>query len=64
MFTRTLESLILGTTPAASESWCAQGLVAGYSVKGVELRLDSATPKHAEPISIRNFAGANQEMGT
>jgi hypothetical protein len=54
----------LGTAPAAVESWCLQGTRAYRPVSGLELRLDSATPKHENPISIRNFAGANQEMGT
>ncbi len=63
----------LGTAPAAVESWCLQGTVAYRALSGLELRqacsvrrdrLDSATPKHESPISIRNFAGANQEMGT
>jgi hypothetical protein len=58
------QSLILGTTPVASESWCVGSLAAGYCGKRLELRLDSAKPTHENPISIRNFAGANQEMGT
>jgi hypothetical protein len=54
----------LATAPAAVESWCLQGTAAYRLLSGVELRLDSATPKHESPVSIRNFAGANQEMGT
>lgn len=53
----------LGTAPAAVESWCLQGTEPYRALSGLELRLDSATAKHVCPISIRNFAGTNQEMG-
>ncbi len=63
MFASTFTSARLAA-PMASGSWCVQG-IDGYRVgKGLELRLDSATPKHECPSSIRNFAGANQELGT
>jgi hypothetical protein len=64
MFALTLTSPVLATAPVAGESWCVQGVGRYCEAKGPELRLDSATPKHECPISIRNFAGANQEMGT
>jgi hypothetical protein len=67
MFALAPKSPILGTALAAGESWCAQG----YSVYGVgadlagrDLCADGRTPKHESPVSIRNFAGPSQEMGT
>lgn len=54
----------LATAPAVVESWCVQGTRAYRTLSCLDLRLDSVTPKHESPISIRNFAGANQEMGT
>lgn len=64
MFALTRISPVLDTAFAAGESWCAQGVGTYRAAKGLELRLDSAKPTHESPISIRNFAGANQEMGT
>jgi len=64
MFALTLTSPVLDTAFAAGESWCVQGAGTYCTAKGLELRLDSVKPQHESPISIRNFAGANQEMGT
>jgi hypothetical protein len=64
MFALTLTSALTATAPVAGESWCVQGVGTYCAAKGLELRLDSAKPQHESPISIRNFAGANQEMGT
>lgn len=63
MFALTQTSPVLATAPVADESWCVQGVGRYCGAKGLELRLDSAKPMHLSPVSIRNFAGANQEMG-
>lgn len=63
MFALTLTSALPATALVAGESWCVQGGTYRGVVKGLELRLDSAKPCHESPISIRNFAGTNQEMG-
>jgi hypothetical protein len=64
MFALTLTSPVFATASVAGESWCLQGAGSYCDAKGLELRLDSAKPTHESPVSIRNFAGANQEMGT